>query len=317
LSWGNYYHPPSSWEGRQDNHTRERLFQFVNTINLQHKPLPENSSVILGFACDEGVKRNKGRPGAKEGPSALRKALSNITLQMQQSIYDVGDIICENDLEAAQNALGLLIAELLLKKNQLIVLGGGHEIAWGHFQGISQAFPSLDMGIINFDAHFDLRELPDSKKGSSGTPFTQIAQTQPDSFSYACIGIQPCANTKTLFNKANSLQVKTLLASDVNKKAQQVVDQMLKKHDAIYLTLCLDVFAQAFAPGVSAPQALGLTPQQVLPLLQQIAKHNGVVFFDVAELSPPYDQDGMTAKLAASCIAEFLTIRESIYTYRE
>jgi len=53
-----------------------------------------------------------------------------------------------------------------------IVLGGSHELAYGHFNGIvnhlkKQTKNSSKVGIINFDAHFDLR--PYDNQGSSGT----------------------------------------------------------------------------------------------------------------------------------------------------
>ena len=54
----------------------------------------------------------------------------------------------------------------------VIVIGGGHETAWGHFQGL--AHPNKDIAILNFDAHFDLRPLINGQLGSSGTPFRQI-----------------------------------------------------------------------------------------------------------------------------------------------
>ena len=122
------------------------------------------------------------------------------------TFYDVGDIACENsDLETAQHALGQVVAHLLNQKIFPIVLGGGHETAWGHFQGIEAAFPESDCAIINFDAHFDLRPLSDDNKGSSGTPFSQIAasrQAQGLPFDYTCFGIQQTGNTASLFEKA-------------------------------------------------------------------------------------------------------------------
>ena len=37
----------------------------------------EPGVVLLGFACDEGVRRNKGRVGAAAAPLAVRKLLAN------------------------------------------------------------------------------------------------------------------------------------------------------------------------------------------------------------------------------------------------
>ena len=69
------------------------------------------------------------------------------------------------------------------------------------------------------------------------------------------------------------------------------LDKFMLNLDHIYLTLCLDVLAECFAPGVSAPQPMGLTPWQILPLLKYIIQSGKVVSIDIAELSPPLDQD--------------------------
>ena len=84
------------------------------------------------------------------------------------------------------------------------------------------------------------------------------------------------------------------------------IDTFIQQHESIYLTLCLDVFASAFAPGVSAPQPLGLTPWQVLPLLKHIAQQNKVISFDIAELSPRLDHNHMTTYLATSLLSEYI-----------
>ena len=61
-------------------------------------------------------------------------------------------------------------------------LGGGHEIAWASYQGIAAAFAGnrkLErLGIVNFEAHFELRQPEHPGRGRSGTPFLQIAEAR-------------------------------------------------------------------------------------------------------------------------------------------
>ncbi len=195
-----------------------------------------------------------------------------------------------------------------LAKITPILIGGGHEIAWGHYQGLVQAYPESSIGVINFDSHFDLRLLLEGDLGSSGTPFTQIAnlcQQQQRQFSYLCLGIQETVNTQNLFARAQQLQVSFVEAKNIEEAKQQLAD-FLTQHTAIYLTVCLDVFANYVAPGVSAPQALGLLPLQVLPLIQQVINSEKLISVDIAELSPPHDQRDQTAKLAASLVTQFI-----------
>ncbi len=317
--WQQHYQPPlpSQWQGRDDGQLERwhQVIKFVDATTLNNYQNQQPTFALLGFACDEGVKRNQGRLGAKQGPDAIRKTLKNLPWHDPGiALIDIGNITCDNDdLETAQRSLGDLCALLYQQKIEPLVIGGGHEVAWGHYQGIAANYSQQNIGIINFDAHFDLRPLLEDNKGSSGTPFLQIAHTrqqQQQNFDYLCIGIQKSANTASLFSTANSLDVDFIYAADIHaNKATTIAAQLhdfIANVDVIYLTLCLDVFASSAAPGVSAPQALGLFPGQVMPLFNNILNSNKVIAFDIAEMAPNYDIDQCTAKLAAQFIFEYL-----------
>lgn len=303
----------SIWQGRKDSLPGERFFQRVTVLDLANHELPasSHSTVFLGFCSDEGIQRNEGRVGAKTGPLHLREQLAKFACQSNQQFIDVGNIVCENDLETAQEQFAQLISYCHQKGNKTVAFGGGHEIAWGHFLGLTSHYPKL--GIINFDAHFDLRPVNDRGYATSGTPFRQISEyclQNQLNFDYCCLGIQKIANTQSLFDCAKELKVSYLSTEQINEEsfAWQIafLDEFILRHDSIYLSLCLDVFAECYAPGVSAPQAMGLTPGQALPLLKYILQTGKVVSLDVAELSPPLDEGKKTARLAASLVAEML-----------
>lgn len=312
------YVPPelSHWQGRADLPPASCFFQIIQPLNLQQS-LPDKSPTafgLIGFCCDEGIRRNFGRTGAAEGPFAIRQALAKMPVQRNTLIYDAGDITCtDGDLESAQLALADAVSRLLEHGITPIVLGGGHELAWGHYQGIAQQFSRGNLGIINFDAHFDMRPLLPQQQGSSGTPFLQIAKAhQKDHrrFDYNCIGIQPAGNIPALFATAKDHGAHILLAEEVYqgdiKKRESFIERVIKENPLLYVSLCLDVFASAYAPGVSAPQSLGLTPWQIIPYIRRLAQSGQVVSYDLAELSPKYDIDQRTAKLAANFIYEMI-----------
>ena len=82
---------------------------------------------LIGFAVDEGVRRNAGRVGAAHGPDVARKALANLAWCGQRPVYDSGDIACQGtDLEGAQHAYAQRVALLLQRAAQHIkgVTGG-------------------------------------------------------------------------------------------------------------------------------------------------------------------------------------------------
>ena len=321
------YRPPdpSIWQGRDDGGPHSRLHQCVQCMDLAtSKPSIDTHSKLsygfLGFACDAGVKRNHGRPGAAAGPGALRPALAKLPLHRKQapSFYDFGDVLCHDDnLEAAQALLGQSVGYILNQGIIPLILGGGHETAWGHYQGINQAGKADNLAIINFDTHFDLRPVSDAGLGSSGTPFLQIANAakqEDKAFDYSILGVQQLGNTVSLFETAKQLNCKFLYADDFFLKPTSntiaFLDPIIAKADRIYLSICLDVFSQAFAPGVSAPQPLGLEPWHIIPLIRHIAKSGKLRSFDIVELCPQFDEQDKTVRLATALIGDLIHAME-------
>ena len=311
------------WQGRTDSETNYDAFrwhQSVKIIDLKRDDLVAFTGKLgfafIGFCCDEGVRINRGRAGAAMGPKSIRNELANLPCNFPQEVklFDVGDILCVDcTLLESQDTLSKAIQRVLSLNLFPIVLGGGHEVAFGNYMGIlnylSQKSVGPNIGIVNFDAHFDLRPYTQPQVASSGTMFRQIADicSQRElEYSYMCIGIQKHSNTIDLFKTADRLGVKYMLAKDVlagdDCEVINKIEDFIKLRDYIYVTICTDVFSTAFAPGVSAAQPLGLDPEGVLKFLKYIFKSNKVVSFDIAEVSPRFDQDDITANLAAILI---------------
>ncbi len=319
------YRPPEKkiWKGRIDKidgQEGNRWHQSIVLADLAKPQLPKLKSAqkgfaLLGFRSDEGVRRNHGRVGAIEGSSAIRGALANVPyhLATQDLLVDAGDVFCLGKfLEDAQEELGRNVEYLLERRYTSIVLGGGHELAFGSYQGIHKFARRHQkrVGIINFDAHFDLRHF--EEVGNSGTSFLQIAQLcEKDKvlFNYLALGIQRESNTPRLFQTAQNLGASYLLAEELQTAPQEAwskIAAFVEAQDILYLSVCLDVFGAAYAPGVSALNPLGLAPQDLLPLLKKLAATGKVVHLDIAELNPRYDIDQRSAKLAASLIFHFI-----------
>ena len=293
---------PSKWTGRSDPEDGKHALRIHDLVS------DDASRAILGFASDAGVARNKGRKGAHDGPAALRKALANLAAPENPiSFTDLGDVeVIGDDLEDGQAALADKIGEALGSYERLVVLGGGHEIAFGSYSGLAQNYPDAKIGIINLDAHLDLR-LVGENGPSSGTPFTQIRDLNPDGFDYLCIGLAEESNTAALLRRAGDWGVQTVFDHaliDNRHAADEAIDAIISRNDIIYLTVCLDVLPHYQAPGVSAPAARGV-PLSVIEhlvvrtLSQCEAAAKPIPLVDFAELSPPHDRDGVTARCAA------------------
>lgn len=301
------------WHGRIDSETDQDSFRFHQVITCKHLNKLEKKDgefAILGFACDEGVRRNKGRLGARMAPIEIRKHLAKIPYHFPNGLLtiDVGDIICEHgELEKAQAELGQTIHQLFLKGYNPIILGGGHETLYGHYLGARAYIGSnRKLGIINIDAHFDMRE---EETPSSGTMFRQILE-QDDQVGYLCLGIQKLGNTKALFQTAERYGCTYILEEDIQtnhfQNTFETIDVFSSKYDAIIVTLCTDVINASAAPGVSAPSPLGIEANTVRTLLRHIIAMEKTISFDISEVNPLFDENEKTVRLAAYLVAEVI-----------
>ncbi|MBO1332242.1 formimidoylglutamase [Streptomyces sp. VRA16 Mangrove soil] len=297
------------WTGRDDGPDAElrRWHHVVRTT-----PAESWSDVVFaGFASDEGVRRNKGRVGAAQGPAALRAALGGLALPGDApTAVDAGDVVvADGDLAAGQERLAALIAPQLAAGRRTFVLGGGHAVGYASYRALVRS-GLLDggrrLGILNLDAHFDLR---DDAVPSSGTPFLQIARDEQAAgrpFHYAVLGISQPANTERLFATARDLGVRHLpdSACGVDNLAgvDGFVDAFLDGCDLVHLTVDLDVLPAAEAPGVSAPAAYGVPTPVIERVCTRVAASGKLALTDVAELNPAYDVDARTARAAARLV---------------
>ncbi len=301
--------PPQPWTGRDDSEDGERarrIYQYAGE---------SGDRALLGFASEAGVARNKGRIGARQGPQALRKALSGFAAPANAKPFaDLGDVEVEgDDLEAGQTMLGEHVANALSRFERLIVLGGGHETAWGSYQGLRAHFPERKIGIINLDAHLDLR-TPGAAGPSSGTPFNQMRNADPDGFDYLCIGLAEESNTVALIERAADWGVRMVMDHALiadQEAADGEIQAIAERSDILYLTTDIDLLPHYQAPGVSAPAARGVplsTVEHLVETVMTAAASNGCTLplADIVELSPPHDRDGMTARSAALLVRRLL-----------
>ena len=312
------YDPPKKalWTGRytKPEMGKQYWYQHIELINLkaskrEFSKHQKPDVALVGYACDEGVRRNMGRVGTKKGADKLRNRLAKLPYHhLTKTVVDVGNIKCENpDLESCHKELSKVVSQLISKRVFPIVIGGGHDVAYGHFKGLWGIVKNTSkpkIGIINFDAHFDLRPL--EKEANSGTPFNQILTEHKDTVEYFAIGIQLQSNTKELVAIAKDHQVTFLQNDECNllnfETIKNLLSLFIERNDGLYVTIDMDGFSSAYAPGVSAPSPLGFTPHFALKVLEYIFSSQKVISCDIAELNPDFDLDDATANLAARIV---------------
>jgi formiminoglutamase len=226
----------------------------------------------------------------------------------EKTVTDYGDIVAhDNNIELAQKLFSNVIQEIIKSGQLSIGIGGSHDLAYGHFCGIQKALPqvkSTKIGILNFDAHFDLR--PTINRANSGTPFYQIMKEFGTNVEYLALGIQKNSNSNSLYKIASEFGVNHIPAEDctlVNlNNVINIIDNNFKECNYLYVSIDLDGFTSAHAPGVSAPSPFGFSVQFFRSVFEHVLKTKNVVAIDIVELNPVYDIDSITAKLAAQII---------------
>ncbi|GAB48501.1 formimidoylglutamase [Mobilicoccus pelagius] len=307
----------STWQGRDDGdgaeHRRwhQQVRRTMSSSSADAAEPLDGAVTVIGFASDEGVRRNGGRQGAAEAPDALRRALAPLALHTDVPLRDAGTVVVDGeDLESGHDALGDAIARELDTAGTrfVVVLGGGHETAYASYLGRTRAarLEGARVGVLNLDAHFDLRE---ADRPTSGTPFLQMAEGDARAdrtFDYTVVGIAEPSNTRVLFDTADRLGVPYVVDTDAQPSrldgVLRTVDEMLERVDAVHLSIDLDVLPAAVAPGVSAPAAYGVPVEVLDAICRRVAGSGKLAILDIVELCPRLDVDGRTAKTAARLV---------------
>ena len=314
----NYYpiHYPYYQQAIEDDLYAAKWGMLIQLLDVSQKDLqafPGKNFALIGFKCDKGVYINNGRVGAVEGPQAIRQQIAKLPwhLGREVQVFDVGNIDGPNkSLEELQASLAALVKRVRELNLIPIVLGGGHETAYGHFKGLKDSLNEDEtLATINMDAHFDLRPY-DQTGPNSGTGFRQMYDNlanRNEEFPYLILGLQEHNNNLFLFDfVAKSSSIQFLTGMDLYRMAPQeifkAIDAFLEGKDHIYLTIDMDCFSYGMAPGVSAIQSLGVDPKLALLLFQHLASTGKLLGFDIVEVSPPHDIDNHTSNLAATFV---------------
>lgn len=264
--------------------------------------------VILGSPQDEGVIRNKGREGAKEAPDKIREAFYKLAVNEKINslkIFDIGNIKIEGSLEEIHEKQEEVVYQLLKGNNKIIIIGGGNDISYPDCKALSRF--DNNILVFNIDSHFDIRA---DKPGNSGTSYRMLLEEKlirPKNF-YG-IGIKEFASSSIHKNYLESKGSNTFYLDEVKKKGiKKLLKEILlkKKNKGLFWGFDMDVVNSSDAPGVSAPNPIGLSAEDVILIAEAAGKEKRTKIFEISEVNPKYDIDNRTSKLAAIMIWYFI-----------
>ncbi|MFL6467763.1 MAG: formimidoylglutamase [Pyrinomonadaceae bacterium] len=271
--------------------------------------------VILGCPQDEGVRRNNGRQGAEQAPSAIREQFYKLTtFNVRRNIFDLGDVKIGATLEETHDNHFQVVANALRDGKRLIVLGGGNDISYPDGCAMAEVFgPEWWIGI-NIDSHLDVR-IADQR--NSGTPYRQLLEERrllPQYF-YE-VGFQTHLCSPVYYEYIRSLGVNRISLELLRSRAEadlelkESIKQKFIGHSSSLNTFFgfdMDAVRSADAPGTSAPSPLGLRNSEFIQLVKYAASLANTKIIEFSEVNPKYDADNRTAKLVAIAMHRFCT----------
>jgi formiminoglutamase len=225
-------------------------------------------------------------------------------------LLDLGDVRVGDDLETSQAALGDVVAAVLAAGAIPIVLGGGHETAFGHYLGYAALRRAVS--VVNLDAHLDVRPKVDGRS-HSGSPFRQMREHADHPLpgnGYACLGAQPfsvsSAHAEYVTQAGGIIRWADELRGRLGQALQLRIDSAAADQCQIYVSLDADIIAAGESPGVSAPNPLGLSGHEICASARIAGNNESVASFEVVEINPSLDRDGQSCRLAAVVVWYFL-----------
>lgn len=294
-----FTHDPSVLFTRDDPDDR-RLGDVVRQVTLAEFEKDAWDWAILGLPDDRGVALNGGRPGAADGPAAIRKWLYRLVPTQDLRLADLGDLSMTDSLHADHATASDAIAIALGRSTRVAILGGGHD--WG-FSPIAALMQGGSVGFVNFDAHLDVRP---SKVHHSGTSYWRALEGGVKGRFAAWAGVQRSATSPAHSRYVEAKDGTIVWAEEPMERVLQTLTTE-GGPDYFDISLDMDVFTMAVAPGVSAPQPAGCLIEDLLPTLHKTLQDRRVRTFGIYETAPALDYAGdPTSRLAARCLWEAL-----------
>ncbi|MBN9203809.1 MAG: agmatinase [Methylibium petroleiphilum] len=274
---------------------------------------------IAGLAWDGAVTN---RPGARFGPRAIREASHmlcdgihpHFDIDPAPYLTDLGDLPLPNtSLEAMRAAMAPNV-NAMIRAHHMAWIGGDHSVTLPLLRAY-KSWLGRPLAVIHFDAHCDTWEDHFGEPSGHGTWVYEALQeglVLPECFTQ--IGIRSAgareARDYVRTRGGQIFDARQLRGLESPAQLAPVTTAIRKRlaahgHPPLYLSLDIDCLDPAFAPGTGTPEPGGMTTNQVLSLLEELADLD-FVGMDCVEVAPPYDHAELTSYAAASFVWTYL-----------
>ena len=261
----------------------------------------ESKVVLFGAPFDSTTSF---RPGTRFASKAMRSESFGIeTYSPYQdgdlediSVFDSGDLeLSFGNTERALAQIEEHTAQILSDGKIPCMIGGEHLVTLGAVRAVVKQYPQLH--VIHFDAHADLRDDYLEERLSHATVMHRVWDLVGDGKIFQ-FGIRSGDRSEFIWAKDH------VFTNKFNLNGLEAVVEKLKGKP-VYFTIDLDVLDPSVFPGTGTPEAGGVSFEELLSAMIAVSGLN-IVGFDVNELSPVYDQSGMSTAVACKVLRELL-----------
>jgi len=282
-------------------------------FNEQSVPFENSDFVVLGVPMDL---TSSFRPGSRFAPYRIRKVSGELESYCFEAhidfdslkVCDLGDLIAGPDVNTTLRKLSSVILEIVKNNKFFVVIGGEHTITLGEISALMNVLDKK-VKILILDAHMDLRdEYPLGLKISHATVTRRIGE-KIGFENMLLLGVRAASKEEVRF--CESIDFKKYLTAETIISNPGILKEslasFLKPGDNVLISIDIDVLDPAFAPGVSNPEPLGLSPHTVMEVLREAVNFPAnILGIDVVEVSPPYDISDTTSFIASRIIKNTL-----------
>ena len=181
-----------------------------------------------------------------------------------------------------------------------IFLGGEHSITPPIVCAAAECYGAIS--VLQFDAHADLRDAYTGGKFSHASAMRRVLEITPH---LVQVGIRSFSEEERQDcpQQIAALMTPRMLARDTEQHIETILDSLPER---VYITVDIDVFDPAYAPGTGTPEPGGLDWFQVTNILRRVCKEKNVVGADVVEVSPLGGNNVVTEFLAARLVGKII-----------
>lgn len=299
-------------------------FAFLsNNAFLKAPPAsPATPFAVAGIAWDGSVTN---RPGARLAPRAIREASHmlcdaihpHFDVSPEGRLGDAGDLPLPNTSLAAMREAMMPLVRPLIRAHHMAWIGGDHSITLPLLRAYREML-GRPLAVIHFDAHCDTWEDHFGEPSGHGTwVYEAIQEGLVVRECFTQLGIRSAGvreardyvrdqgglifTARDLRGLENPTQLAPVLTA---------IRERLAAHGQppVYLSLDIDCLDPAFAPGTGTPEPGGMSTNQVLTVLEELADLP-FVGMDCVEVSPPFDHAELSSQAAAHFIWTYLCAR--------